>query len=69
MSTAPKDLPKMEYRRLGRSGLQVSAISLGGWLTYGGHVGNGMHCFSLPYYSSSNLTSTSPISHFFQTES
>jgi len=33
-------LPKMEYRFLGRSGLQVSAISLGGWLTYGGHVEN-----------------------------
>ncbi|KAF8540671.1 NADP-dependent oxidoreductase domain-containing protein [Trichophaea hybrida] len=28
----------MEYRFLGRSGLKVSAISLGGWLTYGGHV-------------------------------
>ncbi|PTD11156.1 putative voltage-gated potassium channel subunit beta [Fusarium culmorum] len=28
----------MEYRFLGRSGLQVSAISLGSWLTYGGHV-------------------------------
>lgn len=25
----------MEYRRLGRSGLKVSAISLGSWLTYG----------------------------------
>lgn len=37
---APKDLPKMQYRFLGRSGLQVSAISLGGWLTYGGHVEN-----------------------------
>jgi aryl-alcohol dehydrogenase-like predicted oxidoreductase len=33
-------LPKMQYRFLGRSGLQVSAISLGGWLTYGGYVGN-----------------------------
>jgi aryl-alcohol dehydrogenase-like predicted oxidoreductase len=31
----------MEYRFLGRSGLQVSAISLGGWLTYGGHIENG----------------------------
>lgn len=31
----------MEYRFLGRSGLQVSAISLGGWLTYGGHVDRG----------------------------
>jgi voltage-dependent potassium channel beta subunit len=36
----PSGLPKMEYRFLGRSGLQVSAISLGGWLTYGGHVEN-----------------------------
>ncbi|EED17398.1 voltage-gated K channel beta subunit, putative [Talaromyces stipitatus ATCC 10500] len=36
----PKDLPRMQYRFLGRSGLQVSAISLGGWLTYGGHVEN-----------------------------
>ncbi|KAF1999518.1 voltage-gated potassium channel subunit beta-1 channel subunit beta-1 [Amniculicola lignicola CBS 123094] len=26
----------MEFRRLGPSGLQVSALSLGGWLTYGG---------------------------------
>ncbi|KAL9116727.1 MAG: hypothetical protein Q9187_006742 [Circinaria calcarea] len=37
---ASESLPKMEYRFLGRSGLQVSAISLGGWLTYGGHVEN-----------------------------
>jgi len=39
--SVPEDLPKMEYRHLGRSGLLVSAISLGGWLTYGGHVENG----------------------------
>lgn len=37
---APKDLPEMEYRFVGNSGLQISAISLGGWLTYGGHVGD-----------------------------
>jgi voltage-dependent potassium channel beta subunit len=37
-STEP--LPKMQYRFLGRSGLQVSVISLGGWVTYGGHVGD-----------------------------
>ncbi|KZM24781.1 uncharacterized protein EKO05_0003470 [Ascochyta rabiei] len=37
---APKDLPEMEYRFVGKSGLQISAISLGGWLTYGGHVGD-----------------------------
>lgn len=28
----------MEYRRLGTAGLRVSAISLGGWLTYGSSV-------------------------------
>lgn len=28
----------MQYRRLGRSGLKVSEISLGSWLTYGGYV-------------------------------
>jgi len=35
-----EELPKMQYRFLGRSGLQVSVISLGGWVTYGGHVGD-----------------------------
>ncbi len=30
----------MKYRSLGRSGLKVSEISLGGWLTYGGSVGD-----------------------------
>src|ERR671914_3128066 len=28
----------MEYRRLGKSGVKVSEISLGSWLTYGGSV-------------------------------
>ena len=28
----------MPYRRLGRSGLHVSAIGLGGWMTYGGYT-------------------------------
>lgn len=43
----PADLPPMQYRYLGRSGLQVSAISLGGWLTYGGHVDKSM--FAQPH--------------------
>lgn len=38
--TVPQNLPEMEYRFVGKSGLQISAISLGGWLTYGGHVGD-----------------------------
>jgi voltage-dependent potassium channel beta subunit len=29
----------MEYRFLGNSGLQLSALSLGAWVTYGGQVG------------------------------
>lgn len=28
----------MEYRRLGKSGLQVSALSFGSWVTFGKHV-------------------------------
>src|SRR5574343_28210 len=28
----------MEYRRLGRSGLKVSALSLGSWLTFGKQI-------------------------------
>lgn len=30
----------MEYRRLGRSGLQVSALSFGSWLTFGKQIGD-----------------------------
>lgn len=30
----------MEYRRLGRSGLQVSALSFGTWVTFGSQIGD-----------------------------
>lgn len=30
----------MRYRRLGRTGLKVSELSLGSWVTYGGQVGD-----------------------------
>lgn len=30
----------MRYRHLGRTGLKVSTVSLGSWLTYGGYVAN-----------------------------
>ena len=41
----------MEYRRLGRSGLQVSAISFGSWLTFGKQIGNSVaeDCMKLAY--------------------
>ncbi|KAH8708510.1 putative voltage-gated K channel beta subunit [Phaeosphaeriaceae sp. PMI808] len=53
----PKDLPEMEYRFVGRSGLQISAISLGGWLTYGGHVGdeNTFACLKAAYDAGINF--------------
>jgi voltage-dependent potassium channel beta subunit len=31
----------MQYRRLGRSGLQLSALSFGAWVTFGAQVGRG----------------------------
>ena len=31
----------MQYRRLGSSGLQLSALSFGAWVTFGGSVGRG----------------------------
>ena len=31
----------MQYRRLGQSGLQLSALSFGAWATFGGRVGRG----------------------------
>ena len=32
----------MEYRRLGTSGLQLSALSFGAWVTFGTRVGRGL---------------------------
>lgn len=32
----------MQYRRLGQTGLQLSALSLGAWLTFGRQIGRGM---------------------------
>lgn len=32
----------MEYRRLGKSGLQISALSFGSWLTFGKQIENNM---------------------------
>jgi len=47
----------MEYRYLGKSGLQVSALSLGAWVTYGGQVGEDVayECMSVAYESGVNF--------------
>lgn len=47
----------MEYRFLGNSGLQVSALSLGAWVTYGGQVGEEIahECMSAAYDAGVNF--------------
>jgi voltage-dependent potassium channel beta subunit len=47
----------MEYRYLGKSGLQVSALSLGAWVTYGGQVGEDIafQCMEAAYKAGVNF--------------
>jgi voltage-dependent potassium channel beta subunit len=47
----------MEYRFLGGSGLKVSALSLGAWVTYGGQVGEDIayDCMKAAYKSGVNF--------------
>lgn len=47
----------MEYRRLGRAGLKVSALSLGAWVTYGGQVGEEVarECMAAAYDAGVNF--------------
>lgn len=47
----------MEYRRLGKSGLRVSALSLGAWVTYGGQVGEetAYECMTAAYEAGVNF--------------
>ncbi|KIH89429.1 hypothetical protein SPBR_07489 [Sporothrix brasiliensis 5110] len=51
----------MEYRHLGRTGLKVSAISLGSWITYGGHVTDdkAFSCLKAAYDAGVNFFDTS----------
>src|SRR3954464_7863319 len=50
----------MRYRRLGASGLKVSEVSLGSWLTYGGHVADraAQACIHRAYELGVNLFDT-----------
>jgi voltage-dependent potassium channel beta subunit len=47
----------MEYRFLGKSGLQVSALSLGAWVTYGNQVGEDVayECMEAAYQAGVNF--------------
>lgn len=47
----------MEYRRLGKSGLQVSALSFGSWVTFGAQVNNIMaeQCMKIAYDNGVNF--------------
>ena len=48
---------KMEYRRLGRSGLQVSVLSFGSWVTFDNQLGDAMalECMSAAYDAGCNF--------------
>ncbi|KGO68905.1 Potassium channel, voltage-dependent, beta subunit, KCNAB-like protein [Penicillium italicum] len=56
-------LPEMQYRFLGRTGLKVSVISLGSWLTYGGHVGDetALDCVKVAYDAGVNFFDTAEV--------
>jgi len=47
----------MEYRRLGKSGLQVSALSFGSWLTFGNQIENNTaeDCMKIAYDAGVNF--------------
>jgi voltage-dependent potassium channel beta subunit len=47
----------MEYRKLGKSGLKLSALSLGSWVTYGGQTGEDVarECMTTAYDAGVNF--------------
>ncbi len=53
----PAQQKEMEYRFLGRSGLKVSALSLGAWVTYGYQVGEeiAQDCMQVAYEAGVNF--------------
>jgi aryl-alcohol dehydrogenase-like predicted oxidoreductase len=53
----------MRYRRLGAAGIKVSEVSLGSWLTYGGHVADSAAeaCIHRAYELGVNLFDTANV--------
>ncbi|KAI8916254.1 NADP-dependent oxidoreductase domain-containing protein, partial [Gorgonomyces haynaldii] len=56
-------MTSMEYRHLGNSGLKVSALSLGGWITYGGQVENDIaaECMKAAFDAGINFFDTAEV--------
>lgn len=50
-------MPSMNYRRLGRSGLRVSELSFGSWITYGNQLqgDNARECMAAAYAAGINF--------------
>ncbi|KAI9220840.1 NADP-dependent oxidoreductase domain-containing protein [Blastocladiella britannica] len=64
MSTSESlEFPPMEYRFLGKSGLKVSVLSLGGWVTYGGQVKDDVtyQCMKTAYELGVNFFDTAEV--------
>ena len=53
----------MHYRYLGRSGLQVSALSLGGWVTWGQQIGDDLtyECMTAAHAAGVNFFDTAEV--------
>lgn len=61
---------KLKFRRLGNSGLKVSEISLGSWLTYGGYVedDNSIRIIDKAYDLGINYFDTANVYHIGEAE-
>lgn len=62
-TTGNSDVPAMEYRFLGNSGLKVPVLSLGGWITYGGQVDEDLafKCMKQAYDLGINMFDTAEV--------
>ncbi|KAH6577649.1 hypothetical protein BASA62_000771 [Batrachochytrium salamandrivorans] len=61
--TSTTSSPQMTYRFLGNSGLKVSVLSLGGWVTQGSQVGNeiAFECMKTAYDAGINFFDTAEV--------